>query len=468
METSPDQAVPGSFRDPSGHVFVRNGILLRQVNEAYRCQYDHLQASGLYQALTQRGLLVSHKEVPADRRAGVYKIIQPEVIPFISYPFEWCFSQLRDAALATLQTLVISLEHGMILKDASAYNVQFRDGKPILLDTLSFDPYREGEPWAAYGQFCRHFLAPLALMAYRDARLAQLLRINIDGISLDLASHLLPLRTWLSPALYLHLHLHARLQQSGRAEHHAASRGRQARVSRRGMIGLAESLMRQVSRLRCGLRGEWCAYYSDSTYNESALLHKEEVITGLLRTVRADLGREGMAWDLGANTGRFSRIAAEEGFSVLAVDGDHAVVEKNYRECRDAGVTRVLPLLIDLTNPTGRLGWAGEERQSLKDRGPADLVMALALLHHLAIGNNVPLDRIAQFLSGICTWLIIEFVPKDDVQVQRLLSSRPDIFLTYSRQGFAESFDAWFTTVRCVGLRDSPRTIYLLKRRDIP
>ncbi len=204
-------ALASSFRDPSGFLFSRSGTLYRQVNQSYRTHYEALMSSGLYQELVKSGRLVVHQlaDIPAEIPELAYQVIQPVRIPFISYPYEWSFSQLKDAALCTLAIQKTALEKGMSLKDSSAYNIQFHQGQPTLIDTLSFEVYREGEPWIAYRQFCQHFLAPLALMAYVDIRLSQLLRTYVDGIPLDLASRLLPRRTKYNLALATHIHLHA-------------------------------------------------------------------------------------------------------------------------------------------------------------------------------------------------------------------------------------------------------------------
>ena len=209
------QRILSSFRDPDGFLFAAGNILYRQVNLAYRNHYDRLMGSGLFQELGKKDLLISHTETDMARKFShdAYKIIRPEVVPFISYPYEWCFDQLKDAALATLQIQKCALDFGMTLKDASAYNIQFFHGKPKLIDTLSFEIYKEGSPWIAYRQFCQHFLAPLALMSYRDVRLSQLMRIYIDGIPLDLASSLLPFRAFLRPSLWAHIRLHAGMQR---------------------------------------------------------------------------------------------------------------------------------------------------------------------------------------------------------------------------------------------------------------
>ena len=236
-----NREVPGSFRDPSGFLFWQNGSLYRQINIIYKDHYDRLMNSGLYEELTKTGLLIPHQEVDIEpAQPGIaYKIIQPERIDFISYPYEWCFSQLKDAALTTLRIQKKALDFGLSLKDASAYNVQFRKGKPVFIDTLSFESYHEGQPWIAYRQFCQHFLAPLALMSCKDIRLNQLLRIYIDGIPLDLASSLQPFRTRFSLSLLSHIHLHARSQKRF-ADKKVDTR--QIKLSRVGLLGLINNL----------------------------------------------------------------------------------------------------------------------------------------------------------------------------------------------------------------------------------
>jgi hypothetical protein len=411
---------PGSFRDPSGFLFFRNGRLLRQINRSYAADFDHLMASGLYRSLVDQRLLVSHEvdSSPAEEREGdPYLIIAPQPLPFISYPYEWCFSQLRDAALATLRIEKLALDHGMTLKDSSAYNIQFFRGAPILIDTLSFEKYVEGQPWVAYRQFCQHFLAPLALMARTDVRLSQLLRVHLDGVPLDLASALLPLRSWLSPTFLLHIHLHARSQRYFSTRGHADARrptspSRGRTFSRRALLGLVDSLASAVTRLRWkSSSSEWADYYQTSNYDDAAHAQKRKLVSEYL-----DVIQPGVVWDLGANNGLFSRIASEKGIPTYAFDMDPACVEWNYRHCHQDRDTNILPLLLDLTNPSPAIGWANQERKSLGARSHGDTVMALALIHHLAISNNVPLPRIAEFFHTLCRDLVIEFVPKGDSQ----------------------------------------------------
>ncbi len=451
-----------SFRDPSGFVFYLSGTLYRQINTAYKENYDHLMDSGLYRALVDSGLLISHDEAifEGPRTSQAYKIIRPELISFISYPYEWSFSQLKDAALTTLEVQSKSMDFGMSLKDCSAYNIQFRRGRPVLIDTLSFDRYREGQPWIAYRQFCQHFLAPLALMSYRDIRLNQLLRVYIDGVPLDLASSLLPLRTRLMFSLMAHIHLHARSQK--RYADKTVDISRQ-RVSHLNFLGLIDSLKSAVKRLNWSPRStEWADYYEDTNYSQDALEHKKMVVAEFLDQISPNT-----VWDMGANVGLFSRIAADKGIPTISFDIDPAAVERSYRECVAKREIHILPLLLDLTNSSPAIGWENSERMSILERGPADAVLALALVHHLAISNNVPLARIAEYFAKICNSLIIEFVPKNDSQVQRLLSTREDVFPDYTQAAFEHAFGTHFAINSSVRIRGSERTLYLMQKNAI-
>ncbi|MCH7883538.1 SAM-dependent methyltransferase [Patescibacteria group bacterium] len=454
-----NEVLPSSFRDPAGFLFFRDGILYRQINPVYKEQYDHLIRSGLCKDLVDNGLLIPHGEVSLERAQSrkAYKVIKPEIIPFLSYPYEWCFSQLKDAALTTLAIQKKALDFGMSLKDASAYNIQFKNGKPVLIDTLSFEKYREGHPWVAYRQFCQHFLAPLALMSFKDVRLNGLLKTFIDGIPLGLASSLLPLRTRFKPSLLSHIHFHAKSQK------HFADKPintQNIKISFFAFRGLIDSLESAIQKLQWQSHdAEWGGYYENTNYSSSAFQHKKALVSEFL-----DMFHPRVVWDLGAHIGLFSRIASNKGISTIAVDSNPASVEKNYLECKKNNEKNLLPLCMDITNPSPNIGWGNEERMSLLKRGPADTMLVLALIHHLALSNNVPLDRIARFFSGLCNSLIIEFVPKNDSQVKKLLATREDIFPNYTQQAFETAFSKYFTIRNSEKIRDSERILYCMRK----
>jgi hypothetical protein len=456
-----------SFRDPAGFVYTQGGELRRQVNLDYRVHYDRLTGSGLYGELVDAGLLIPHEELEAEGRepSRAYKVIRPEPVELITYPYEWSFSQLRDAALVTLEVQRRAIGRGMTLKDASAYNVQFHRGRAVFIDTLSFETDGEGRPWAGYRQFCEHFLAPLALMAMVDGRLNQLGRTNIDGVPLDLAVRLLPARSWLDWGLMMHLRLHARFQRSWEGAptggEPAPARG-PTRFGKSALLGLVDSLSATIRRLhwRPGRRG-WASYESDLPYTAEGYERKARIVRELVERVRP-----ASVWDLGANTAHFSRIAAEAGASTVAFDVDPACVERAYLDAKERGETRLLPLVLDLFNPSPASGWMNRERSSILDRGAPDLVMALALIHHLAFVGNQPMENLAELFRGLAPWLLIEFVPEDDPQVRRLAGRRAGVHHEYSRGAFERCFGRSFLTIAVEPVTERGRTLYLMKRRE--
>jgi predicted O-methyltransferase YrrM len=427
-------------------------------------------SSGLFQRLVKRQHLVNSiecDEKPLDPSV-VYKVICPERVPFISYPYEWSFSQLQDAALLTLTIEKEALAFDMSLKDASAYNIQFINGKPILIDTLSFARYVEGEPWVAYRQFCQHFLAPLALMAKVDRRLSKELINYIDGIPLDLCSAMLPRSTRYQMGLAIHIHMHARAQtQAEKAQSQVKTAAQmnaptKQKVSRVGLIGLIESLEGLVRGLSCKIVGSsWAEYYSATNYSDAAFDEKKKIVAETAAELKPKL-----IYDLGANTGIFSRAATQNAdVLVISSDIDPEAVELNYRELKKDGVKNILPLVIDLTNPSPAIGWDNSERDAYLKRGKADLVLALALVHHLAIANNVPLGSIAESFAKIGNYLLIEFVPKEDSQVQRLLRTREDIFDQYTLEGMLEAFKPYYDLVKQTPVQGSKRTLVLFNAK---
>lgn len=451
--------IDSSFRDPSGFIFEKKGFIYRQINQCYKEEYDQFIDSGLYKTLVDEELLIPHEEVSIDHSQSqdVYKVIKPEQLEFISYPYEWGFSQLQDAALLTIKVQKTAINMGMSLKDASFYNIQFRKGKPVFIDTLSFEKSNMEKPWVAYRQFCQHFLAPLALMSYTDIRLNQLLKAYIDGIPLDLASKLLPLRTKFSFSLLSHIHLHAKSQRSYSSK---PEKVKERKISSIGFIGLMNSLENSIRALKWQPKGtEWAEYYNDTNYSDDAFVNKKDIILDFLDRIKP-----GMVWDLGANMGVFSRLSSDKGIKTISFDIDYSAVEKNYLKCKDSKELNILPLLLDLTNPTPGVGWQNTERTSFINRGPADTVFALALIHHLAISNNLPFEKIACFFYNICNSLIIEFIPKNDSQIQRLLANREDIFDNYTQKDFEIEFKKYFEIVDSLKIVNSDRYLYFMKR----
>jgi ribosomal protein L11 methylase PrmA len=464
MTTSKPVALPSSFRDPSGFVFKEGGMVYRKVSSAYSGTYSKLLSTGLYKELSEKSKLVAHEEVTGrfeGREGEVF--LEPQQISTISYPYEWSFEQLKDAALLTLSIAKTAIDHGMVLKDASAYNVQFENGAPIFIDTLSFDAYEEGTPWVAYGQFCRHFLAPLWLMAHVDYRSIYLLRTFIDGIPLDYACKLLGRKRRFSLTEMVHLRMHANLQHSKAKDQGSSVSGR--RISKTSVLGLLDSLSSGIKKLewKPGLT-EWGDYYNDTNYSTDSARCKAELVERFVSMADPDT-----VWDIGANDGTYSRLAAKHARQVVALDIDPIAVNSNYKKCKQEKTKNLLPLLMDFTNPSPSIGWACEERNGLFQRASADLVIALAVVHHLCISNNVSLERLTRFFDSITKdCLVVEFVPKSDSKVKILLSTREDVFPDYNLECFRQALLNRFDLVEECGISGSERTLLLLKKTKTP
>lgn len=446
-----------SFRDPSGFIFWDNGKLIRQINKSYADNYELLMSSGLYDKLIGKELLIPHQELD-NASDKSYKQILPKIIPFISYPYEWTFGQLKDAALATLAIQKISMKYGMSLKDASAFNIQFWKGKPVLIDSLSFEKLNKTKPWIAYRQFCQHFLAPLAIASHQDIRAIQMLRTHIDGIPLDLASKLLSKTTWANPSLLMHLHFHA----SSQAKYASRKIDRKAHsMNKYALEGMISSLIKAIEKLHWKKKDtEWGEYYSFTNYSQKAFNRKKMIIEKYFDQLPT---QPEQVWDLGANTGLFSRVASNKNIFTVSFDVDYSAVEQNYQQTKKEKERKILPLFLDLTNPSTDLGWAHQERESLETRSPADLAFALALIHHISISNNVPFGRVAQYFSRLCKHLIIEFVPKNDSNAQKLLLMREDIFDKYDQENFEKEFSRYFKIIDKSSITNSERFLYLMR-----
>ena len=436
-----------SFRDPAGGVYESGGKLVRRISPEYQKEYDLLMSSGLYSRLLFDGLIISHQEIGLG-------LLAPDRIDTISYPYEWCFSMLKDAALTTLKIQRASLEHDMELKDASAYNIQFHKGKMVLIDTLSIMKKEPYSPWPAYGQFCRHFLGPLLLMSKVDVRLGQLSRIYLDGVPLDLVSELLPFTFSLS--INTHIKVHSRLIKKV----HSSTEGRTYKVSNKSQILILDSLYGMIEGLES--KSEWADWsdYNQCSYSTKAFNSKFNTVSTILDTKPSRV-----VLDLGANTGNFSRLAYRKGPRVVSVDSSHGCVESTYED--KGKYPTLLPLLMDITNPCSGVGWESLERPPLQIRVKPDLVLALALIHHLAISGALPLDYLVKYFRSWNCPILIEFVPKSDPQVQKLFPGGLDIFPNYTEEKFVEVFSSEFNIVSRLTIVDSVRILYYMVPRGI-
>ena len=457
---------PASFRDPSGQVYEADGAVLRSVNASYLEDWQAALNSGLLTESVAKGWLPAfHETSPPVPDASIG--LEVDRIPFISYPYEWCFSQLKDAAKLTLDLHLAALEKDLILKDASAYNVQFVGCSPRFIDMLSFERCREGAPWPAYRQFCMHFLAPLALCRHVGLWAGLHSKLRTDGIPLSHAAAMLPWKARLRPGLAIHIFAHAAMEKRHADARKAADKVRRIHMGKKQLVNLALALRGLLEDMRLPANStQWGGYYDDTNYSERAFACKQHYVE---ETARQTADKQAFAMDLGANTGVFTTLMAEHFAFVLAPDVDPLAVELHYAALRRSGPANVLPLILDLSNPSPSLGWACSERKSFPDRCKAKLITALALVHHLVLTEGIPFTLLAPFFHNLLDdngTLLLEFVPKDDSQVQRMTAARTDSLDGYSLEAMRLAFTSFFDEVRQAPLEDSKRILFTYRKRE--
>lgn len=452
----------GSFRDPDGYIVQRGERIFRVILPAAVERWRQFVSSGLAEELQSAGLFIPTRELeaqPLDADLPVPPgavVLEHERIPFVSYPYEWTFEMLRDAALLQLRIMDRALRHKWILKDASAYNVQFRGAMPVFIDVLSLEPWRTGEPWAGYNQFCRMMLYPLMLEAYKQVPFQPWLRSELEGIDPVIFSRMFRGLERLRPGVLSHVAAQAYLQRKFASAEHSVRR----QIKAAGMT--PEMISRNVQRLRKLVQEfrpprqetAW-SDYSRTHYSDEALARKQAFVSECVANRQFAL-----VWDLGSNDGRFSRIAAASAKTLVAMDADGGSIDRLYNELRKEHGTNILPLLMNVANPSPSQGWAGGERASLAERGKPDLTLALALVHHLRITSNVPLAALIQWLADTTHELVIEFISKEDVMVQRLLLNKDDTYVDYNREAFEHYLEQWFRIQARAELPGGTRFLY--------
>lgn len=450
---------PSSYRDPSGFIFEKEGALYRQVNISFKEHFDHFIQSGCYKHLVEKGLLIAHEQINGNLTGdgNYYATLKPEKILFISYPYEWSFDMLKDAALLTLGLLRAALQFEMILKDATPYNIQWYNGRFIFIDTLSFEKYA-ATPWIAYRQFCETFLGPLLIMHYSKQHLQQLQLAWPDGIPLNIIQSLLPKRSRFSLHTYLHIHLHNSISSKKQT-----TTDKLQKFPKQKLLNLIASLETLISKLKIPAKESvWSEYYGEVSQRKDYLKQKKNIIAGWL----GELKGIKTAADLGANEGEFSKLIAEKNIRVIAADFDPYCINKLYSSIKNNNEKNIQPVVLDLSNPTPPAGVNNEERDSFLNRINADVTVALALIHHLAIGKNIPFEKIADMFGRTGKYLIIEFVPKEDEKVQLMLTRKPDIYRAYDRNNFELVFSRHFTIEKKEMAGESKRILYLMKKND--
>ncbi len=449
---------PISYKDPSGYVTKDEKGYFRYISQEYALEFEHLMSSGLYKVLTDDYLLIPHQEIE-DKEAGnsFYKILFPQQIELITYPYEWVYSQWQEMALTFLRINQVALHHGMILKDATPYNFVFVEGKCILLDSLSFRFFKDGEPWIAYRQFCEEILGTLALMRYNDPFWARLQLSSLTGLQLTFVSKQLPLKTWFNSLCLLHIHLHARFQ--GRKE---KEKQLHDGFSKQKLNILFDLLENNITKWDRPLKSQsiWDHYYENDIEDENYLADKTACINQWLAAVHPNT-----TIDLGANTGKFSFLAAQFSKEVIALEKDMNCVEEIRKESKQKKINNISTIIADITEPSPALGWDNAEKSPLFKRLNADMLLVLALVHHLCLSKNIPLDFIAKKIAELTTrYAIVEFIPKEDSKSKLLLQHREDIFKDYSEDNFLNSFQTYFKLIESYSPSASVRKLFLWEK----
>jgi ribosomal protein L11 methylase PrmA len=454
---------PASYRDNSGFVFEHAGKYYRYVHPDYEPHYLQLMNSGLYDELVKTKKLITHQEIDdkQDFDFTVGRILLPEQIPFISYPYEWSFDMWKDAALLTCRLANAALQKGMILKDATPFNIQFVNGRPVFIDTLSFENYEAGKPWIAYHQFCECFLGPLLMMHYCHPDTNRLFTVYPDGIPVNVLINLLPKRSKWNIGTFLHIHLQAKFVQktlwAGKQNQKPVTENNFTKQKLVMLINGLESFVQKLSPKK--IKTTWDDYYTGTILGDDYLNAKTTLVKSFSNFI--DFKK---VIDLGANDGHFSMHFGNDK-QVLATDADSNCINELYLKVKNKGISNILPLVNDLTTPSPAIGWNNAERESITNRLKADLVLALALVHHLAIAKNVPLRLIAKWLQPMGEHLIIEFVPKDDEKVKQLLQNRKDIFADFSLENFKSIFSEKYKMVREERVGNTNRILFLMTRK---
>ena len=458
------QFEPASFRDPAARVLRHDGQILRYLTSAALHDFETLSSTRFYREFTESGRLVATERASGAQNLPLsdpwVAVLRHQTIPIVSYPYEWCFSMLQDAALLQLDLLVAALDEGMTLKDATPFNIQWLGTRPVFIDIGSFKVADPGEPWAGYRQFCEMFLYPLFLQAYKDVPFHPWLRGSLEGVEAGHLNSLMSARDRLRPGVFTHVYLLSRLQSGYEATQ------RNVRKDLRSAGFSVELIKHNVKRIRrivkrltwSRARSTWSNYVHCNTYEQVDRERKKQFI---LRA--AGSKHRSCVWDLGCNTGEYSRAVCECADLVVAVDADHLAIEHLYRGLKDEQSLKILPLVGNLTDPSPGLGWRHRERQTLEKRSRPDLILALALVHHLSIGRNVPLLDLVEWFASFEADLVIEFVAPEDAMVEQLLRNRDELDFGYTQGRFEACVANHFVIAETEVLQSGTRTIYYLR-----
>lgn len=451
-----------SYRDTAARVVKKESGYHRYIFQEYKAEYDHLMQSCLYDELIEKELLIEHKEIQIDTDdPKVYKLLYPTQIPFQSYPFEWSYTQWRKAILAYLRINHIALKYGMILKDATPYNFYLTGGKAVMFDTSSFIFFKENDKWIAYRQFCEEFLSPVALMHYNGAEWSKLTMANLRGMPLSFVSKQLTIKSWFNLTILLHIHLHSKYSENNKPDVRSTKKNNGFTLEK--IKSLQKMIFNTLSKWEKSYQFEnhWSTYYDNDIESQEYLKDKEETIRRWLEILKPKL-----VLDLGANTGKFSFIAAEYAERVISLEADENCVDK-IEEKISIKNSNIFTLTGNIAEPSPTLGFLNRGTESIYKRGEADVVLGLALVHHLHICNRLSFEQIVRIFSTFSSkYLIIEFIPATDNKVKILVKNKKLELNIYNQVSFKNQLNEWFEIKEEIILNKSERILYLLKKKQ--
>ena len=458
----------GSFRDRDGRVYLCKGRVFRGLSESALISYRRLQEESFFVDLTASGKVIGTDEIsddknplPDDIKAQWAGFLEHDKVPVISYPYEWTFGMLKAAASLQLHLVERAVSHGFSLKDATPYNIQFINRKPVFIDIPSFEPLQQGEPWSGYRQFCEMFLFPLMLQAYKKCNFQPFMRASIDGVDVQTAASLFGFRDRFRKGVLSHVWLQSKLDRRfGGSTKNVRSELKTAGFNRELILVNVRKLQKLVNRLQWQATGsEWGDYSEFHNYTKDDHLIKEKFVRDALVAEKP-----ATVWDIGCNTGQFSRIAAAECRQVLSTDIDHVAVERLY-SANDTP-DNILALVQNVADPSPNWGWRNMERSDLQTRSQPDLVLCLALIHHVVITANIPLAEFVDWLAGLADKLVIEYVSREDEKVQTLLRNKEDKYQDYSRESLEINLKRHFDIRQQQDVNNGDRSLYLCVMRS--
>ena len=461
---------PGSFRDRHGKIYYVDGRVYRGLSEKALDDWRALARTRLFARHAERGSLIGTRELdqpPSSDQlvCGWVGTLSHDTVPFITYPYEWSFHMLKDAALLQLTLILEALDEGLMLKDASSFNIQWRGCHPVFIDITSFEQLDEHSPWGGYRQFCQLFLFPLMVQAFKNIDFHVLLRGDLEGVPVELAAKLMSLRDYLRPGVLPHIVIQAKLQSRLAASRKNIKRDLKQAGFNKALIQNNVTRLRQlVEKLEWTPReSHWSGYAHLDHYTPAATTAKQ---TFVIKAVSSRHRR--LVWDLGCNTGVYSRLAAENAAHVIAMDADHLAIDRFYTGLKVDNISNITPIVNDLSDSSPSLGWRNQERKTLEQRGKPDLVLCLALIHHVVIGANIPLDDFIDWLAGLNADIVIEFVDKQDQMVQRLLCNKDDVYADYERKHFENCLARYYAIRAEETLENGTRFLYYAERHPPP